>query len=117
MPQACSPFLQAQGVVLRGHILDAGLGVVGGDLAAHHPFVLAAGQQGDADGVADQFQGEGFGDGDGLEQVLHPQQGALALAGWLHRQQRRRRVVAVGVEQNLSYVDIHGRYLAIYWIG
>ena len=37
----------------------------------------AAGQQGDSGGVSGDLQGEGFGDGDGPQQVLHPQQGAL----------------------------------------
>ena len=67
------PDVDEDGVVVHGHLPDAGLGVVGGELASHHLVVLAAGQQVDAAGVAGQFQGEGFGDGDGLEQVLHPQ--------------------------------------------
>ena len=78
--------MDEDGVLVHGHQADAGLGVVGGQLLPHHLTLLAAGQQGDAAGVAGQFQGEGLGDGDGLEQVLHAQQGALAAAGRRHRQ-------------------------------
>ena len=72
---------QPQGVVLRGHGRDAGLGVAGGDLTPYHLVVQAAGQQGDAARVPGQFQGEGLGDGDGGQQVLHPQKGALPRCG------------------------------------
>ena len=86
------------GVLVHGHLLDAGLGVVGGQLAPDHLPVQAAGQQGNAVGGAGQLQGEGFGDGDGLEQVLDAQHGALAGAGRRHRQQHRGAGLAVAQE-------------------
>ena len=57
-----------------GHILDAGLGVVGRYLALDHLVVAAAGHEGHAVGVSRQLQREGLRDRDGLEQVLHAQQ-------------------------------------------
>ena len=95
------------GVVVHGHLPDAGLGVVGGELVPHHLVVVAAGQQVHAVGVAGQFQGERFGDGDGLEQVLHPQQGALAGARRRHRQQHRGTLVAAVAEEQFFDVGIH----------
>ena len=80
---------QAQGVVLGGDLLYLRLGVAGGDLAAHHLVVEAAGQEGHAVGVPGHLQGEGFGDGDGAEHVLDSQQRAFAGPGRRHRQQRR----------------------------
>ena len=71
------PLARAQGVFLRVKPLDAGLGVVGGQLAAHHGGVQAAGHQRHAVHVPGKLQGEGFGHGDGLEEVLHAQEGAL----------------------------------------
>ena len=106
-PQGLLPGVDEDGVVVDGDLPDAGLGVVGGELAAHHLVVVAAGQQIHAVGVAGQLQGEGFGDGDGLEQVLHPQQGALAGAGRRHRQQDRRALVAAVAEQQFPEVGIH----------
>ena len=108
MPPRLLALFQAQGVLLRGHLPDAGLGVVGGELASHHLVVLAAGQQGHAVGVPGQLQGEGFGDGDGLEQVLHPQQRPLSGAPRRHRQQRRGAPVAPVAEKEFLRVDIHG---------
>ena len=64
---------QAQGVVLGLNLVDMGLGVAGGDLAAHHLVVEAAGHQRHAVHVPGQLQGEGFGDGDGAEHVLDSQ--------------------------------------------
>ena len=87
------------GVLLHGDLPDAGLGVVGRDLAADHLAVLAAGQEGDAAGVPGQLQGEGFGDGDGLEQVLHAQQRPLAGARRRHRQQHRGALAPAVAEQ------------------
>ena len=69
--------VQTQGVVLGGNLVDLGLGVAGGDLAAHHLVVQAAGQESHAVRVPGQLQGEGFGDGDGAEEVLPAQEGAL----------------------------------------
>ena len=69
--------IEAQGVLRLGHRLDAGLGVMGADLAAHDLLVVAAGHEGDAIHVAREFEGEGFGDGDRLEQVLDAEQGAF----------------------------------------
>ena len=47
---------QRQGVIVLGNLFDAGLGIVGGDLAAHHLVVLAADHQGYAIAVSGQFQ-------------------------------------------------------------
>ena len=85
-PRLLSP-ARAQGVFVRRHLVDAGLGVVGRDLLAHHLAVEAADHQGHAFDVARQLQGEGLGNRDGLEQVLHSQEGALSRAGRRHRQQ------------------------------
>ena len=104
---------QAQGVLLRRDFADAGLGVVGGDLAPHHPVVLAAGQQGHAVHVPGDLQGEGFGDGDGLEQVLHAQERALPGPGRRHRQQDGRAPVASIAEQSFLDVEIHKGCLSI----
>ena len=95
------------GVLVHGHLPDAGLGIVGGKLLPHHLPVLAAGQQGDAAGVARQLQGEGFGDGDGLEQVLHAQKGPLAGAGRRHRQKHRGTPVEAVSEKGFLDVEIH----------
>ena len=95
------------GVVVHGHLPDAGLGVVGGELAPHHLVVVAAGQQVHAVGVPGQLQGKGFGDGDGLEQVLHAQEGALAGPGRRHRQQHRGTLVTAIAEQDFLEVGIH----------
>ncbi len=81
------PLVDAQRVVLLVHLPYAGLGVVGRELAPHHRSVEAAGHQGHAVHVPGQIQGEGLGDGDGLEQVLDAQQGALPGARRRHRQQ------------------------------
>jgi hypothetical protein len=78
---------QAQGGVFRRHLPDSGLGVVGLELTLDHLPIVAAGHKGGAVGVAGQFQGEGLGYGDGLEQVLHAQKSSLASAGRRHRQQ------------------------------
>ena len=99
--------MNEDGVLVHGHLADAGLGVVGGQLAPHHLVVLAAGQQGHAVHIGGQFQGERFGDGDGLEQVLHAQQGALARARRRHRQQDRGTLVAAIAEQDFPDVGIH----------
>ena len=101
------PRVQPQRVVPGRYLADAGLGVVGGQLSLDHLPVQAAGHQGDAVGVTGQFQGEGFGDGDGLEQVLHAQQGPLAGARRRHRQQRRGPPVPGVAEDNFLHVDIH----------
>ena len=101
----------AHGVVLGGHLADAGLGVVGGKLLLDHPVVLAAGQQGDAVHVPGQLQREGFGDGDGLEQVLHAQQGALAGAVGRHRHQGRGLLGLLLAEEDMLHVDTHTRCL------
>ena len=90
-PQRHRPSLlalvEAQGVGLLGHLLYAGLGVVGRQLTSHHLPVDAAGHEGHAVCAARKLQREGFGDGDGLEQVLDAQQGALPGPGRRHRQQ------------------------------
>ena len=90
-PQGHRPRLlalfEAQRVFFPVKPLDAGLGVVGGELAAHHPVVEAAGHQGHAVHVPGQLQGEGLRHGDGLEQVLDAQQGALPGPWRRHRQQ------------------------------
>ena len=44
-PRLLAP-VDEDGVLLHRHLADAGLGVVGGELAAYHLAVLAAGQQG-----------------------------------------------------------------------
>ena len=90
-PQRHAPRLlslaRAQRIVVGANLLDAGLGVVGRELAAHHLGVEAAGHERHAVHVSGQLQGEWFGDGDGLEQVLDAEQGALAGPGRRHRQQ------------------------------
>ena len=79
-PQVHGPGLlalrQPQRVVLRGDLVDPGLGVEGAHLLLDEGTLAAAGQQGDAGGVPGQLQGEGFGDGDGTQEALHPRQGA-----------------------------------------
>ena len=84
-PEGQAPGLLALGetqrILLIGELLDAGLGVVGGDLAAHYLAVAAAGEQGDTVAVAGQFKREGLGHGDRLEEVLDAEEGALARAG------------------------------------
>ena len=81
------PLSEAQRIVVIVHLSYAGLGVVGRELASHHLVVEAAGHQGHAVHVPGQLQGEGFGDGDGLEQVLDAQKGALPRPGRRDRQQ------------------------------
>ena len=116
-PQGHAPgpltLVDEDGVLVHRHLPDTGLGVVGGELAPHHLVVLAAGQQGHAVHVGSQFQGEGFGDGDGLEQVLHPQERALAGARRRHRQQRRGAFPLCVAEQQFPDVGIHSRFLSI----
>ena len=101
------PLARAQGVVLGVNLLDAGLGVVGGELAAHHLVVQAAGHQGHAVHVPGQLQGEGFGDGDGLEQVLDAQQGALPGPRRRHRQQDGTLLFFVAAKQDVLRVQLH----------
>ncbi len=111
------PLAAAHGVVVGGHFADASLGVVGGQLLLDHPVVHAAGQQGDAVHVPGQFQGEGFGDGDGLEQVLHAQQGALAGAVRRDRHQGRGLLGLLLAEEDLLHVDTHTRCFSLsVWI-
>ena len=69
---------EAERALLRLELVDAGLGVVGCDLAAHDLVVVAARQERDAILVAGQFEREGLGHGDGAEQVLDGEDGALA---------------------------------------
>ena len=102
------PHVDEDGVVVHRHLPDASLGVVGSDLAPHHLVVHAPGQEGHAAGVPGQLQGEGFRYGDGLEQVLHAQQGPLAGARRRHRQQHRGFPGLLLAEQDFLDVDIHG---------
>ena len=92
------PLFEAQGVVLLVHPPYAGLGIVGGELAAHHRSVQAAGHEGHAVHVGGQLQGEGLRHRDGLEQVLDAQQGALPGAGRRHRQQDGLFLFSIGSE-------------------
>ena len=112
-PQGHAPRLfllaHAQGVVLRVNRLDAGLGVVGGELAPHHPVVQAAGHQRHAVHVPGKLQGEGFGDGDGLEEVLHSQERALPGSRRRHGQQDGL-LLGVVSEQQVLRVQLHGCY-------
>ena len=93
-------------IVVGANLLDAGLGVVGRELAAHHLGVEAAGHQGHAVHVPGQLQGEWFGDGDGLEQVLDSQQGALAGPWRRHRQQHRTLLALVVSKQDVLRVQL-----------
>ena len=106
--------MNEDGVLVHGHLSDAGLGIVGGQLAPHHLVVLAAGQQGHTVHVPGQFQGEGFGDGNGLEQVLHAQQGALPGARRRNRQEHRGPLVAAIPEQQFLDFGIHGGNLSLW---
>ena len=99
---------EAQGVVAGVHLPDAGLGVVGGELAAHHLVVEAAGHEGHAVHVPGQLQGEGLGDGDGLEQVLNAQQGAFPRPGRRHRQQDGVLPVVAVSKEDFLRVQLHG---------
>ena len=105
-PQGHAPRLlavaHAQGVVVRVQLLDAGLGIVGGELAAHHLVVEAAGHEGDAVHVGGELQGEGLRHRDGAEHVLHAQQGALPGAGRRHRQQDGLLLGVVSEQQDSS---------------
>ena len=101
------PLARAQGVVLGVNLLDAGLGVVGGDLAAHHLVVEAAGHERHAVHVPGQLQGEGFGDGDGLEEVLDAEQGALPGPWRRHRQQDGTLLSFVAAKQDVLRVQLH----------
>ena len=95
-------------VVARFHLPDAGLGVVGGELAAHHPVVEAAGHQCHPVHVPGKLQGEGLGDGDGLEQVLDAQQGPLTGPGRRHRQQDGAFLLAIVSKEDFLRVQLHG---------
>ena len=101
------PLAQAQGVVLLVHFLYAGLGVVSGELASHHLVVQAAGHEGHAVHIGGQLQGEGFGNGDGAEHVLHAQQRALPGPGWRHRQQHGTFLLFVVSKQDVLRVQLH----------
>ena len=81
---------------------------MGGELAAHHLVVEAAGHQGHAVHVPGQLQGEGLGDGDGLEQVLDAQQGAFPRPGRRHRQQDGVLPVAAVSKEDFLRVQLHG---------
>ena len=111
-PQGHAPrllaFFEAQGVVGGVHLPDAGLGIVGGELAAHHPVVEAAGHEGHAVHVPGQLQGEGLGDRDGLEEVLDAEQGALPRSGRRHRQQDGVLPVAAVSKKDFLRVQFHG---------
>ena len=89
--------VEAQRVVVGVHLLDAGLWVVGRELAAHHPVVEAAGHQGHTVHVPGKLQGEGLRHRNGLEQVLDAQQGALAHSRRRHRQQYGVFLAAIGL--------------------
>ena len=102
------PLFEAQGVAVRVQLLDAGLGVVGRQLAAHHPVAQAAGHEGHAVHVPGQLQGEGLRHRNGLEQVLDAQQGALPRPGRRHRQQHGAFVFAIGSEKEFLRVQLHG---------
>ena len=110
-PQRDGPRLlslaQPERVVLRWELADARLGVVGGDLPSHHLVVEATGHQPHAVHVPGQLQGEGFGDGDGLEQVLHAEQRALAGPGRRDRQQDGL-LLGVVSKQDVLRVQLHG---------
>ena len=113
-PQGHAPRLfllaYAQGVVVGVNRLDACLGVVGGELAAHHPVVEASGHQRHAVHVPGKLQGEGFGDRDGLEQVLHSQERALP-GPWRRHRQQDGAFLLVGVsEKQVLRVQLHRCY-------
>ena len=94
-------------IVVGANLLDAGLGVVGRELAAHHLGVEAAGHERHAVHVPGQLQGEGFGDGDGLEQVLDAEQGALPGPWRRHRQQDGAFLALVVSKQDVLRVQLH----------
>ena len=100
----------AQGVVVRVHLPNAGLGVVGGQLAAHHLVVEAAGHQRHAVHVPGQLKGEGLGDGDGLEEVLDAQEGALPRPRRRHREKHRVLPVAAVSKEDFLRVQLHRCY-------
>ena len=81
--------VDAEGVVLGFDPADACLRVVCGDLLAHGVAVDAPSHDGDAVVGACEFEGEGFRDGDGAEEVLDAEQGAFAGACGGDLQQRR----------------------------
>ena len=101
------PLAQAQGVVAGVQLPDAGLGVVGGELAPHHLVVEAAGHEGHAVHVGGQLQGEGFGNGDGAEHVLDSQQRSLPGPWRRHRQQHGGLPASVVSEQQVLRVQLH----------
>ena len=80
---------------------------MGGELAAHHLVVEAASHQGHAVHVPGQLQGEGFGDGYGLEEVLDAQQGALPGPWRRHRQQDGTLLFFVAAKQDVLRVQLH----------
>ena len=102
---ACSPSSSLSGSS-SGPTCWMRVGVVGRELAAHHLGVEAAGHQGHAVHVPGQLQGEGFGDGDGLEQVLDAQQGALPGPWRRHRQQDRTLLALVVSKQDVLRVQL-----------
>ena len=110
-PQGHAPRLlaitHAQGIVVRVHLPDAGLGIVGGELAPHHLVVEALGHEGDAVHVGGQLQGEGFGNGDGAEHVLDSQQRSLPDPWRRHRQQHGGLPASVVSEQQVLRVQLH----------
>ena len=75
------PPSQPQGVFFQGDIVHPGLGVVNAQLLADEGALPAPDQQGDPARVPGDLQREGFGDGDGAQQVLHAQHGTLPRAG------------------------------------
>ena len=106
---------KAQRVVLRRHLVDARLGIVGRYLAAHDLLVEAAGHECHAVYVPGQFQGKWLRHGDGLEHVLDAEQGSFPRAGRRHRHKHG----AVGLrvsEQYFSGVEFHGALPFRYWV-
>ena len=106
--------VEAQGIVLRLHLLDACLEVVGRELAPHHLVVQAAGHQNHAVHVPGQLQGEWFGHRDGLEEVLHAQQGALPGPRRRHRQQDGAFLLFVVSKQDVLRVQLQCS-TPLYW--
>ena len=110
-PQGHAPRLltlvEPERVVGGVNLPDAGLGVVGRELASHHLVVEAAGHERHAVHVRGKLQREGFGDRDGLEQVLDAQQGSLPRPGRGHRQQDGALLCFVVSKQDVLRVQLH----------
>ena len=108
---------EREGVILGADGPQAGLGVVGGQLAPDDLAVQAPGQESDAPVVAGQLQGEGLRHGDGLEEVLDAQEGVVAGPGRDDGQEGRGRPPAAGAQEDVQGAHTPGAPLRGFLVG